>query len=215
MDSGSDDDISVPGLTEDEDHQKQKKVKLLKTSKQRDEQRSKSRPPRTRIKEADTIALNSVPNAPGFKAWWNNLCTIMSTSSSYPDRAFTWARTVKRDSDYKLFNDSEGFDSLDIKFAVALTKILPNNLKRKIALMEEKWTDHHGTQFKGRQILVLLLRWFQESEKDADFLNIVLHARVGSVHAWMRYACLHDRVCVCVCVHTCACMPFRIFSLWR
>ncbi len=61
---------------------------------------------------------------------------------------------------------------MDIKFAVALKKILPNNLKRKIALMEEKLTDHHGTQFQGRQILVLLLRWFQESEKDADFLNI-------------------------------------------
>ena len=128
MDSGSDDDISVPGLTEDDDldKEKQKKAKLLKTSKQRNEQRSKSQPPRTRIKEADAITLNSVPNAPGFKAWWNNLCTIMSASSSYPDKAFAWVRKVKRDSDYKTFNDPEGFDSLDIKFAVALQKILPN-----------------------------------------------------------------------------------------
>ena len=38
--------------------------------------------------------------------------------------------------------------------------------------MEEKWVDRNGAQFKGRQILVLLLQWFQESEKDFDFLNI-------------------------------------------
>ncbi len=130
MDSGSDDDISVPGLSDSEDddldEEKQKKAKLLKTSKQRIEQRSKSQPPRTRIKEADAITLNSVPNAPGFKAWWHNLCTIMSASSSYPDKAFTWVPKVKRDSDYKMFNDSEGFDSLDIKFVVALKTILPN-----------------------------------------------------------------------------------------
>ena len=172
MDSGSDDNISVPGLTEDDDQEKQTKAKLLKTSRQRDEQRSKSQPPRTRIKEADAITLNSVPNAPGFKVWWNNLCTIISASSSYPDRAFTWVRKVQRDSDYKVFNDSEGFDSLDIKFAVALKKICPKVLTRRITVMEEKWVDRHCTQFKGRQILVLLLQWFQESEKDFDFLNI-------------------------------------------
>ena len=58
LESGSDDDVSVPGCTEDdkEKREQSKKVKLLKTSKQRDEQRSKSQPPRTRGKEADTIA---------------------------------------------------------------------------------------------------------------------------------------------------------------
>ncbi len=83
LESGSDDDISVPGCTEDDKEKREtaKKVKLLKTSKQRDEQRSKSQPPRTRGKEADTIALNSFPDAPGFMAWWNNLCTIVSASS--------------------------------------------------------------------------------------------------------------------------------------
>ena len=81
----------------------------------------------------------------------------MSASSSYPDRAFTWVRKVKRDSDFKLLNDSEGFDGLDIKFAVVLKKILPNTLKRRVTLMEEKWMDNHHSQLKGRQILVVLL----------------------------------------------------------
>ena len=81
----------------------------------------------------------------------------MSASSSYPDRAFTWVRKVKRDSDFKLLNDSEGFGSLDIKFAVPLKKILPNTVKRTVTLMEEKWMDKNGTQLKGRQILVVLL----------------------------------------------------------
>ncbi len=93
-----DDDISVPGLSDSNDDTpektKQKREKSLKSYKERNEQRSKSQPPRTRIKEADTITLNTVPNAPGFKAWWNNLCTIISASSSYPDRAFAWVRQV-------------------------------------------------------------------------------------------------------------------------
>ena len=135
LNSGSDDDdISVPGLSNSEDgateKAKRKREKSLKSSKERNEQRSKSQPPRTRLKEADTITLNSVPNAPGVKAWWNNLCTIISASSSYPDRAFTWVRKVKRDSDYKVLYDSGGFDSLDIKFAVALKKICPTVLTR-------------------------------------------------------------------------------------
>ena len=61
---------------------------------------------------------------------------------------------------------------MDIKFAVALKNICPKVLTRRIAVMEDKWVDRHSTQFKGRQILVLLLQWFQESEKDFDFLNI-------------------------------------------
>ena len=38
--------------------------------------------------------------------------------------------------------------------------------------LEENLMDKHGTQFKGRQILVLLLKWFQEREKDFDLLSI-------------------------------------------
>ncbi len=96
----------------------------------------------------------------------------MSASSSHPERAFTWIRKVKKDSDFDLLNDSEGFQSLDIKFAVALKKILPTVLKRRVTLMEEKWMDNHDTQMKGRQILVILFKWFQENEKDADFLTL-------------------------------------------
>ncbi len=70
------------------------------------------------------------------------------------------------------FNDSEGFDSLDIKVAVALKKICPNVLTRRVTALEENLMDKHGTQFKGRQILVLLLKWFQEREKDFDLLSI-------------------------------------------
>ena len=116
--------------------------------------------------------MNTVPNAPGFKAWWNKLCTIVSASSGYPDRALTWVCKVERDSGYKVFNGSEGFGSLDIKFAVALKQICLKVLTRRVTVLEETWVDNHGAQFKGRQILVLLLQWFQESEKDYDFLNI-------------------------------------------
>ena len=53
---------------------------------------------------------------------------------------------------------SEGFQSLDIKFAVALKKIFPTTLRKRVSLIEEKWIDRHETQIKGRQLLVILLK---------------------------------------------------------
>ena len=145
----SEDEFTVPGCTDDDKDKKQKtnKVKVLKSSNQRVQQRSKSQPVsvRTRCKEAETITLHQVPNAPGFKAWWNNLCQIISASSSHPERAFTWIRKVKKDSDFDLLNDSEGFQSLDIKFAVALKKIFPTALRRRVSLIEERWIDRRET----------------------------------------------------------------------
>ncbi len=133
--------------------------------------------------------MNTVPNAPGFKAWWNKLCTIVSASSGYPDRALTWVCKVERDSGYKVFNGSEGFGSLDIKFAVALKQICLKVLTRRVTVLEETWVDNHGAQFKGIQILVLLLQWFQESEKDYDFLNIThlnqLELNNGDIEAFL------------------------------
>ncbi len=139
---GSEDEYTVPGST-DEDRSKrtqEDQVKLLKSSKERTLQRSRSQPNikiNTRCKEAEAITLHPVPNAPGFKAWWNNLCQIISASSSHPEQAFTWARSVKRESDFVLLNDSEGFQSLDIKLAVALKKIFPGPLKNRVQLIEE------------------------------------------------------------------------------
>ncbi len=43
---------------------------------------------------------------------------------------------------------------------------------RRVIVIEGEWMDKHGAQFKGRQILVLLLKWFQEREKDFDLLSI-------------------------------------------
>ena len=55
----------------------------------------------------------------------------------------------------------------------SLSTRCPKVLTRRITVLEEKWVDRHSTQFKGRQILVLLLlQWFQVSAKDFDFLNI-------------------------------------------
>ena len=72
-----------------------------------------------------------------------------------PSRGFERLREIPN---YKVFNDSEGFGSLDIKFAVALKQICLKVLTRRVTALEEKWVDKHGTQFKGRQILVLLLQ---------------------------------------------------------
>ena len=107
--SGSEDEFTVPGCT-DEDKDKKKrtdKAKVLKSSNQRAQQRSRSQPAKavsvkTRCKETETITSHQVPNAPGFKPWWNNLCQIISASSSDPERAFTWVRKFKKDSDFDL-----------------------------------------------------------------------------------------------------------------
>ncbi len=173
---GSEDECAVPGCTAIDKSKKRNehKEKLLNTPKERALQRSRSQPNikfRTRCKEAETITLNPVPNAPGFKAWWNNFCQIVSASSSHPEEAFVWARSVDRDSDFVALNDSEGFHSLDIKLAIALKKIFPGILKNRVQLIEEKWIDRYGTQIKGRQLLVVLFKWFKENEQDADYLT--------------------------------------------
>ncbi len=159
LESGSEDEFTVPGCTDEDKDKKKKtdKVKVLKSSNQRVQQRSRSQPAqavsvRTRCKEAETITLHQVPNAPGFKAWWNNLCQIISASSSHPERAFTWVRKVKKDSDFDLLNGSEGSQSLDIKFAVALKTIFPTALRNRVTLIEEKWIDRHETH-KGKAIV--------------------------------------------------------------
>ena len=59
-----------------------------------------------------------------------------------------------------------------MKLATALKGIVPKQLGRQIALKEEEWDEKIGTQVKGRQILVMILDWYQESEKYVEFLNI-------------------------------------------
>ena len=83
-----------------------------------------------------------------------------------PEFAFQWIKNVKKGCKFNDFNDSEGFETLDIKLATALKGIVPRQLGRQIALKEEEWDEKVGTQVKGRQILVVILDWYQENEKD-------------------------------------------------
>ena len=89
----------------------------------------------SRRKEAESVKIAALPNAPQFRGWKLALRAEVAAASGAPEAGFIWIKRVEaKETTLEDLGDSQEFASLDAKLASALAKLTTGDLARTILL---------------------------------------------------------------------------------
>jgi hypothetical protein len=126
-----------------------------------------------KIKEADSVKVQPLPEMPGFRAWKVALRDEVVAASGRGDEAFAWIQRVER-SDATMDNlahSGRKFLSIDLKLKAGLAKVAHGELGRLLTQATEDEAKK-GRPLKGRQALWMVYRHFEINEEAGVIYSI-------------------------------------------
>ena len=117
------------------------------------------------MKEADSLTLHAYPTQQEFPAWRGRVRNIVCAASGRPVPTLVWIMRPERPGiTSEELEDSEGYDTLDIKLASALNELLKGETMRKVMIEQESLAQRQQL-LKGRQILLMVYERFKLDEQ--------------------------------------------------
>ena len=104
-----------------------------------------SHPPRSKVKEAESIKIAALPDIVGFEAWKIQVRKQVMAASGRRDEAFQWIMEVKDpDISYEDLGDCSGFETLDMKLSAAILSSRTRALLVERSLIARSWLPGSG-----------------------------------------------------------------------
>ena len=121
-------------------------------------------------KEADSIAIEKLPNSNTLRSWKMTLNRAIMAASGKPQQALAWI--LKADAAERLedLQDDEGFDTLSVKLASALMSLMKADFKRQVILKEEELMKE-GKMLNGRQMYWMCIKDVERPQQETKILG--------------------------------------------
>ena len=122
-------------------------------------------------READSVKLLAFPK-PGtsFEKWWDHALDSISAATSFCTEAYRWAlECEKSETTFAKLAESGGFVRLDALLLTALMECIPGDthlLRQEIKKAKTEQRQDHQRNITGRQVLMMVHRFFAMNEKD-------------------------------------------------
>jgi len=123
-------------------------------------------------KEAYSFSISgNYPKQHGWKKFWTDLCSMVSTKSAHPAYALQWMFEIEHAKNIDDLRSNRKLDGLSSKLRLCLMGFLKGQIVKEIQLADAKLKLSEGSELNGRQIAWMMRNRFKLDEEEGHFYD--------------------------------------------
>ena len=123
-------------------------------------------------KKAYSFSVSGVyPKQSGWKKYWTDLCSMVSTKSAHPAYALQWMFEIEHAKSIHDLRNNRKLDGLSSKLRLCLQGVLKGQIVKEIQLADAKLKPSEGRELNGRQVAWMMRNRFKLDEEEGHFYD--------------------------------------------
>jgi len=117
------------------------------------------------------LANSTYPKQLGWKKFWTDLCSMVSTKCAHPAYGLQWMFEIEHAKSVQELRDNRKLDGLSSKLRLCLMGFLKGQIVREIQLADARLKLSEGSELNGRQIAWMMRERFRLDEDEGHFYD--------------------------------------------